>query len=63
MASPAAPIASLPREIRVFISWTFRDMQGEREELVKQIFPQLRRRCTGPRTGTCKSPQGTVCHE
>jgi tetratricopeptide (TPR) repeat protein len=33
------------REIRVFISSTFRDMQEEREELVKQIFPQLRRVC------------------
>jgi tetratricopeptide (TPR) repeat protein len=33
------------REIRVFISSTFLDMQEEREELVKQIFPQLRRMC------------------
>lgn len=33
------------REIRVFISSTFHDMQEEREELVKQIFPQLRRQC------------------
>jgi len=33
------------RELRVFISSTFRDMQEEREELVKQIFPQLRRLC------------------
>ena len=33
------------REIRVFISSTFHDMQEEREELVKQIFPQLRRLC------------------
>jgi len=45
MASPAASVASPPREIRVFISSTFRDMQEEREELVKQIFPQLRRMC------------------
>jgi len=45
MASPAAPIGSSPREIRVFISSTFRDMQEEREELVKQIFPQLRHLC------------------
>ena len=37
---------SLPfRSIRVFVSSTFRDMQAEREELVKQIFPQLRRMC------------------
>ena len=40
---PAAQ--SRQREIRVFISSTFRDMQEEREELVKQIFPQLRRLC------------------
>jgi len=33
------------RQIRVFISSTFRDMQAEREELVKQVFPQLRRLC------------------
>jgi tetratricopeptide (TPR) repeat protein len=38
------PAADL-REIRVFISSTFRDMQEEREELVKQVFPQLRRLC------------------
>ncbi len=29
----------------MFISSTFRDMQEEREELVKQVFPQLRRLC------------------
>ena len=41
------PTANEPRqrEIRAFISSTFRDMQEEREELVKQIFPQLRRLC------------------
>ena len=33
------------RAIRVFVSSTFRDMQAEREELVKRIFPQVRRRC------------------
>ena len=33
------------REIRVFISSTFRDMQEERELLVKQVFPELRRIC------------------
>jgi tetratricopeptide (TPR) repeat protein len=33
------------RTIRVFISSTFRDMQAEREELVKRIFPQLRKLC------------------
>jgi tetratricopeptide (TPR) repeat protein len=33
------------RIIRVFISSTFRDMHAEREELVKRIFPQLRKLC------------------
>jgi len=33
------------RSIRVFISSTFRDMQGERNYLVKFIFPQLRKIC------------------
>lgn len=33
------------REIRIFISSTFKDMKEEREELVKRVFPQLRRLC------------------
>ena len=33
------------RAIRVFVSSTFRDMQDEREELVKRIFPSIRRLC------------------
>ena len=33
----------ISRQIRVFISSTFRDMQGERDYLVKFIFPQLRK--------------------
>lgn len=33
------------RQIRVFISSTFRDMQAERELLVKKVFPELRRIC------------------
>jgi hypothetical protein len=41
----ATPSRADRREICVFISSTFRDMQEEREELVKQIFPQLRRLC------------------
>ena len=35
----------LPRVIRVFVSSTFCDMQAERDELVKFIFPQLRKLC------------------
>jgi nephrocystin-3 len=37
--------AAQPRVVRVFVSSTFRDMQGERDELVKRIFPQLRKLC------------------
>jgi len=33
------------RTVRVFISSTFRDMHAEREELVKRVFPQLRKLC------------------
>jgi tetratricopeptide (TPR) repeat protein len=33
------------REIRVFISSTFRDMQAERDELAKFVFPEMRRLC------------------
>lgn len=33
------------RAIRVFVSSTFRDMQAERDELVKRVFPLLRQRC------------------
>ncbi|PKN87602.1 MAG: hypothetical protein CVU46_03995 [Chloroflexi bacterium HGW-Chloroflexi-8] len=35
----------MDRAIRVFISSTFRDMQAERDELVKFIFPRLRKLC------------------
>jgi hypothetical protein len=45
MASPAAPVASSPREIRVFISSTFRDMYAERDHLVTVVLPE----CRGPR--------------
>ena len=37
--------AAKARVVRVFISSTFRDMQKERELLVKQVFPELRRVC------------------
>jgi len=49
-ASPAAKLGPLPavtkdRVVRVFISSTFRDMQDERDILIKKIFPQLRKLC------------------
>lgn len=33
------------REVRVFVSSIFRDMQEDRDYLVKHIFPQLRKLC------------------
>jgi nephrocystin-3 len=39
------PPLTADREIRVFVSSTFRDMQEDRDWLVKHIFPQLRRLC------------------
>ncbi len=46
MTDPAAfPANSQQRVIRVFVSSTFRDMQAEREELVKRVFPKLRKLC------------------
>ena len=33
------------RQLRVFLSSTFRDMKAEREALIKKAFPQLRRHC------------------
>jgi len=33
------------RQIRIFISSTFRDMQAERGYLVTKVFPALRRYC------------------
>ena len=34
-----------PRVVRVFVSSTFRDMHAERDELIKRVFPQLRKLC------------------
>ena len=34
-----------PDELRVFISSTFRDLQEEREHLVKKVFPEIRALC------------------
>jgi hypothetical protein len=40
-----SPEESGNRVVRVFVSSTFRDMHAEREELVKRVFPLLRRLC------------------
>jgi len=45
MTTKQSPAETQPRVVRVFISSTFRDMQAERDELVKRIFPQLRKLC------------------
>ncbi|MEZ0300342.1 MAG: DUF4062 domain-containing protein [Candidatus Methylacidiphilales bacterium] len=40
------PASSIPlRSVRIFISSTFSDMMGERNELVLKIFPQIRQWC------------------
>ncbi|MEN8221080.1 MAG: DUF4062 domain-containing protein [Pseudomonadota bacterium] len=33
------------RQVRVFISSAFRGMYNEREVLIRQVFPEIRRRC------------------
>ena len=38
-------LLSEKHHIRIFISSTFRDMQAERDLLIKRTFPELRRRC------------------
>ncbi len=49
MNGPLGPVARPAfrdrREIRVFVSSTFRDMKRERDELIKRVFPQLRKIC------------------
>ena len=42
---PSPPTETPQREIRVFVSSTFGDMQAERDELVLRIFPRLRKLC------------------
>ena len=41
----AEPLPATPesRQIRVFLSSTFRDFMEERDLLVKQVFPRLRK--------------------
>ena len=48
MTDQQKPDSSEPekqRVVRVFISSTFRDMQAERDELMKFVFPELRKKC------------------
>ena len=45
MSNQTTPKEPQQRVVRVFISSTFRDMHAERDELVKYIFPELRKKC------------------
>jgi len=45
MSDPSTVSTATPRVVRVFVSSTFRDLHAEREELVKRVFPELRRLC------------------
>ena len=42
MSEQPSPAHVQPRVIRVFVSSTFRDMQAERDHLVRFVFPRLR---------------------
>jgi nephrocystin-3 len=33
------------QEFRLFVSSTFRDLQAERDELIKKVFPRIRKEC------------------
>jgi tetratricopeptide (TPR) repeat protein len=40
-----------PREIRIFLSSTFKDMDVERNHLMKQVFPKIRAACLARQVG------------
>uniref|UniRef100_A0A914VPP1 NACHT domain-containing protein n=1 Tax=Plectus sambesii TaxID=2011161 RepID=A0A914VPP1_9BILA len=42
------------RPVRIFISSTFHDMHGERDELVRSVFPRLQRELSKKTNGTLK---------
>ena len=43
--SESQGLSGKDRVVRVFISSTFRDMLRERDLLMKEVFPELRRKC------------------
>jgi tetratricopeptide (TPR) repeat protein len=47
--SPSPALES--REIRVFLSSTFRDMEAERNHLIKHVFPKVRAACLARQVG------------
>jgi hypothetical protein len=46
-ANPAQQPAAKDRVVRVFVSSTFRDMIEDRNELMAQVWPALRKVCRG----------------
>jgi ribosomal protein S8 len=44
-SSSSNPAKSKERVVRLFLSSTFRDMQQERDELIKLTFPTLKQYC------------------
>src|SRR5689334_2215322 len=44
-STPKTQLSKHSNELRVFISSTFRDLQEEREHLVKKVFPEIRALC------------------
>lgn len=47
--SPVSVQPTRDRQVRVFISSTFRDMHAVRDHLVTAVFPELRERVREPR--------------
>ncbi len=45
MSDPSTASTATPRVVRVFVSSTFRDMVEDRNELMVQTWPALRRLC------------------
>ncbi len=58
----AAPEESMPtdRHIRVFVSSAIRDMQAERDHLVKFVFPRLRKLCESRGCRTAGPPTAPI---
>lgn len=47
----STPAVIKPREIRVFLSSTFKDMEVERNHLIKSVFPKVRAACQARQVG------------
>jgi hypothetical protein len=51
MPTDQSTATSKSREIRVFLSSTFRDMETERNHLIKHVFPKVRAACLARQVG------------